>query len=103
MSSVNSIATLEPICFKLYGDKTYRLYNYNENDTLSQLIEKYKSNHNLSYEEVGSLVGCSASHLWLIEHKNKDYAKSKDLIKRILNLIKKDFTSYSKQSNLFTI
>lgn len=92
MCSIDSIATLEPIHFKLYGDKTYRLYNYNKDDTLSELIKKYRLNNNLSYKELGKLIDCSQSHLWMIEHDMKNnYSQSDKLIKRIINLIKSEF------------
>ncbi len=100
MCSVNSIATLDSICFKLYGDKNYRLYNYSKDDTLPVLIEKYKLNHNLSYKELGKIVNCSQGHLWMIEHENKKYSKSDKLIKKILELIKKDFALYIIVGNL---
>lgn len=93
MSSIYSIATVDSVSFSLYSDKKYRLYNYSKDDTISVLIKKYKLNHNLSYKELGKLVGCSASHLWMIEHENKNYHKSHKLIERILNLIKKDSTT----------
>lgn len=95
MCSINSVATLEPIHFKLYRDKTYRLYNYSKDDTLSEMIKKYRLNNNLSYKELGKLVNCSQSHLWMIEHKDKNYPQSKKLIKRLLKLIEKDFTIYN--------
>lgn len=91
MCCVNSIATLEPICFKLYGDKIYRLYNYSKDDTLSEMIKKYRLNNNLSYKELSKLVNCSQGHLWMIEHEDKDYPQSKGLIKKILKLVRKDF------------
>lgn len=91
MCCVNSIATLEPICFKLYGDKIYRLYNYSKDDTLSEMIKKYRLNNNLSYKELSELVNCSQGHLWMIEHEDKDYPQSKELIKKILKLVRKDF------------
>lgn len=95
MCCVNSITTLEPIHFKLYGDKTYRLYNYSKDDTTSEMIKKYRLNNNLSYKELGELVNCSQSHLWMIEHENKnEYPKSEKLLERIKKLIKKDFTIY---------
>lgn len=100
MCCVNSIATLEPICFKLYGDKIYRLYNYSKDDTLSEMIKKYRLNNNLSYKELGKLINCSQSHLWSIEHENKDYPKSKELIKSIKKLIKKDFILYIIVGNI---
>lgn len=100
MCCVNSIATLEPISFKLYGDKNYHLYNYSKDDTLPVLIQKYKLNHNLSYKELSKLVNCSQGHLWMIEHKNKSYPQSKDLIKKLLKLIKKDFTLYIVVGNI---
>lgn len=102
MTCINNIATLEPICFKLYGDRHYRLYNYSKNDDLSQLIKKYKLNHNLNYEEFGKLVGCTQSHLWSIEHKKK-YPQSKQLINSIMNLIKKDFILYIIVGNIMHI
>ena len=100
MCCVNSIATLEPISFKLYGDKNYHLYNYSKDDTLPVLIQKYKLNHNLSYKELGKIVNCSQGHLWMIEHENKNYSKSDKLIKKILQLIKKDFTLYIIVGNI---
>lgn len=100
MCCVNSIATLKPIRFKLYGDKNYRLYNYSKDDTLSELIKKYKLNNNLSYEEFGKLINCSQGHLWSIEHESKDYPKSKELIIRIKKLINKDFITYIIVGNL---
>lgn len=101
MCSINSIATLEPIHFKLYGDKTYRLYNYNKDDTLSELIKKYRLNNNLSYKDLGKLVNCSESHLWNIEHDVKNnYPQSDRLIKRIIKLIKSDFLLYIIVGNL---
>lgn len=100
MFCVNSIATLEPICFKLYGDKTYRLYNYRKDDTLSEIIKKYRLNNNLSYKELGELVNCSQGHLWMIEHKDRDYPQSKGLIQKILKLVRKDFILYIIVGNL---
>ena len=100
MCCINSIATLEPICFKLYGDKNYRLYNYNKDDTLSELIRKFRLNNNLSYKELSELVNCSQGHLWMIEHENRYYPKSKELIKKILKLVRKDFILYIIVGNI---
>lgn len=101
MCSINSIATLEPIHFKLYGDKTYRLYNYSKDDTLSEMIKKYRLNNNLSYKELGKLVDCSQGHLWMIEHDIKNnYPQSDKLIKRIIKLINSEFILYIIVGNL---
>lgn len=100
MWSVNSIATLDTLSFKLYGDKNYHLYNYSKDDTLPVLIQKYKLNHNLSYKELSNIVNCSQGHLWMIIHENKTYSKSDKLIKRILQLIKRDFLLYIIVVNL---
>lgn len=95
MSSIYSIATLDNISFKLYSDKHYRLYNYNKSDTLPQLLKKYRLNHNMSFKELGELIGCSQSHLCNIEQNKKiDYPKSKKLIDKLTKLISKDFILY---------
>lgn len=101
MCGINSITTLSSICFKLYGDETYRLYNYSKDDTLSDMIKKHRLNNNLSYKELGKLVNCSQGHLWMIEHDIKNnYPQSDKLIKRIIKLIKSEFILYIIVGNL---
>ena len=89
MSSINNIATLSNISFKLYGDKLYRLYNYNKEDNISQLLKKYRLNNNLTLRELSEKLKSSTSHLCIIEKGiKKNYSVSKDLETKINNLIK---------------
>ena len=88
MSSINSIATLLSLSFKLYGDSKYLLYNYNKEDTISQLLKKYRLNNNLTLKQVAEKISSSPSHLCIIEKGvRKDYSISDEVVNKIINLV----------------
>lgn len=82
MSSINNIATHKKV-FKLYCGE-YKLKPYNINDTIPELITKYKINNNSTLSELSNIIGCSLSYLCNIE--NKVLKPNNKVIKKISNL-----------------
>lgn len=82
MSSIYNIATHKKV-FKLYRGE-YKLKPYNINDTIPELITKYKINTNSTLTELSNLVGCSVSYLCHVE--NKVLKPNDTVVKRVSNL-----------------
>lgn len=82
MSSIYNIATYKKI-FKLYRGE-YNLKPYNINDTIPELITKYKINNNSTLSELSNLIGCSPSYLCNVE--NGSIKANNKVIKIISNL-----------------
>lgn len=82
MSSIDNIATYKKV-FKLYCGE-YKLKPYNINDTIPELITKYKINNNSTLSELSNIIGCSLSYLCNIE--NKVIKPNNNIVKKISNL-----------------
>ena len=65
MSSIDNIATNKNI--KLYkGD--YKLKPYNSNDSIQELLFKYRINNNLTFKDLSCILPYSESYLCNVEN-----------------------------------